>query len=221
MLTVSLKLVVPAYASAEKHRVLVAAAMQLFHEQGLQRTTLAHVADRAKVPLGNVYYYFKTKEALAEVVINEHARTLREHFGALTSGYRDPRMRLRLFIRSPLAAADQVVRFGCSHGTLCQEVEKLGPGSLLAKSATRLLAVYLEWTEEQFRAMGVDRREARDLAADLVGATKGALLLANTMHSKELLIRQIRRIEAWLDAIHPQERPKARRTVRARASQAS
>jgi TetR/AcrR family transcriptional repressor of nem operon len=194
-------LAVAPYASAEKRAELVAAATQLFHEQGLQRTTLAHVAHRANVPPGNVYYYFKTKEALTEVVIGEHERILRTRFEALTSAHRDPRTRLRLFVRSPLDAVDSVVQFGCSHTSLCQEVEKLGETSPLAKAATRLISLYLEWTEEQFRALGAERREARALATDLVGAVKGALLLANAMRSPEILTRQLRRIERWLDEV--------------------
>jgi AcrR family transcriptional regulator len=41
----------------------------------------------AGVQAGNVYYYFKTKEALAQVVIGEHERSLRETFGALTQAH--------------------------------------------------------------------------------------------------------------------------------------
>jgi AcrR family transcriptional regulator len=44
-----------AYASTEKRAELVAAATHLLHEQGFHRTTLADVAGRADVPLGNVY----------------------------------------------------------------------------------------------------------------------------------------------------------------------
>jgi TetR/AcrR family transcriptional regulator, transcriptional repressor for nem operon len=62
----------PPYAAAEKRTELVRAATRLLHEQGFQRTTLADVAERASVPLGNVYYSFKTKEALAEAVIASH-----------------------------------------------------------------------------------------------------------------------------------------------------
>jgi TetR/AcrR family transcriptional regulator, transcriptional repressor for nem operon len=32
-------------------------AAELFYEQGVHPTTLADVAERADVPLGNVYYY--------------------------------------------------------------------------------------------------------------------------------------------------------------------
>lgn len=189
------------YASAEKRAELVSAASTLFHEQGLTRTTLAHVAQRAQVSLGNLYYYFKTKEALAEVVISEHERILRSHFDALTQAHGDPRIRLKLFVRAPLSAPERVVRFGCSHTSLCQEVEKLEPGSVLPTAAKQLLSAYLEWTAAQFEAYGFEQMEAAALGADLVGAVKGALLLANTMQSEELLKQQLARIERWLDRV--------------------
>jgi AcrR family transcriptional regulator len=54
-----------AYESLEKRAELVRAAMGLLHEQGYQRTAFAKVATPADVPLGNVYYYFKTKWAFS------------------------------------------------------------------------------------------------------------------------------------------------------------
>jgi AcrR family transcriptional regulator len=42
----------------------VESAKSLFYEQGVFPTTLAEVAERAEVPLGNVYCYFKTKEQI-------------------------------------------------------------------------------------------------------------------------------------------------------------
>jgi TetR/AcrR family transcriptional repressor of nem operon len=42
-----------------KRERLVAAATKMLHEQGVEKTTLADTA-AAAVPLGNVYYYFKT-----------------------------------------------------------------------------------------------------------------------------------------------------------------
>ncbi len=189
------------YASAEKRAELVSAASTLFHEQGFQRTTLAHVAQRAQVSLGNLYYYFKTKEALAVVVIGEHERTLRQHFAALTKAHGDPLIRLRLFVRAPLSASERVVRFGCSHTSLCQEVEKLEPGTVLPAAAKQLLAAYLEWTAEQFEQQAFEKKEAAALGADLVGSVKGALMLANAMQSQDLLKQQLGRIERWLERV--------------------
>jgi AcrR family transcriptional regulator len=187
------------YAATEKRAELLKAAKRLLHEQGFQRTTLADVAGAANVPLGNVYYYFKTKEALAEAVIVSHEAALTERFAAWTGANRDARLRLRALVRAPLDSSDGVIQFGCPHGSLCQELEKLGPDAPLAKAAARLLSVYIDWAEEQFRALGRDRREARALATELVAAIQGTMLIAHTMRSRELLAQQLRRVERWLD----------------------
>ena len=104
-----------AYASADKRSELIRAATLLLHEQGFQRTTLADVAGAADVPLGNVYYYFKSKEALAEAVIASHQAALRERFASWAAAHRDPRMRLRCLVRAPLDSADRIIQFGCPH----------------------------------------------------------------------------------------------------------
>ena len=187
------------YASAEKRAELVRAAARLLHEQGFQRTTLADVAGRSGVALGNVYYYFRTKDALAEAVIAAHEDALRERFASWVKAHREPRARLRCLIRAPLDVADQVIQFGCPHGSLCQELEKLGPRARLSKASARLLSVYVAWAAEQFRAHGIARREASALAADLVAAVQGTILVAHTMRSRDLLVQQLRRIEHWLD----------------------
>src|SRR5271154_1842130 len=108
-----------AYDSAEKRSALVNAASELLHEQGYRQTTLADVAVRARVPLGNVHYYFKTKEALAEAVIAAHETALTSLFASYTPAHTDAAQRLRRFIRTPLEAAAQIVHFGCPHGSLC------------------------------------------------------------------------------------------------------
>jgi len=45
-----------------KRTRLINTASKLAHEHGFNQTTLADIARDSGVPLGNVYYYFKTKE---------------------------------------------------------------------------------------------------------------------------------------------------------------
>jgi AcrR family transcriptional regulator len=45
---------------------IVAAAIELFTEQGYDATTMRQVAERAGVSVGNSYYYFKSKEELVQ-----------------------------------------------------------------------------------------------------------------------------------------------------------
>ncbi|MGA2451065.1 MAG: helix-turn-helix domain-containing protein [Polyangiaceae bacterium] len=196
------------YASVDKRAELVRAAKRLLHEQGFQRTTLADVAGAADVPLGNVYYYFRTKEVLAEAVITAHEAALRERFAHWERAHNNARLRLRCLVRAPLDTADSVIQFGCPHGSLCQELEKLGPDAPLAKAGARLLAAYIDWAEKQFRSLGAGR-ESRGLAADLVAAVQGTMLIAHTMRSHTLLSQQLRRVERWLDEAVTRKQPRS------------
>ena len=45
------------------------------------------------------------------------------------------------------------------------------------------------------------RRDARDLAIALVAAFQGAALLANTLPRPEVLVRETRRLERWIDSL--------------------
>jgi AcrR family transcriptional regulator len=55
----------------DKRRRLTAAAAKVLHERGVERTTLADIAGAAGVPVGNVYYYFKTKDDLLFAVVED------------------------------------------------------------------------------------------------------------------------------------------------------
>jgi TetR/AcrR family transcriptional regulator, transcriptional repressor for nem operon len=53
--------------------------------------------------------------------------------------------------------------------------------------------------DEQFRSLG--RRDAHDLAVDLVAAYEGNALLANTMRDPGVLSRAAGRMERWIDSL--------------------
>src|SRR5919197_5061390 len=104
----------------DKRRRLVEAAMKLSYEQGYSRTTLADIAGEADVPLGNVYYYFKTKEAIGEALVEQRLadyRALRERW----EEHPDPRNRLAAFVQMTLDKRRDLARSGCPIGSLCSE----------------------------------------------------------------------------------------------------
>src|SRR5690348_4971014 len=141
---------------------LVESARTLIHEQGVHRTTLADVAQRADVPLGNVYYYFKTKDELVGAVLDGYkaqADRLIESF----ERHRSPRTRLKALVQNWAEMRDAVARYGCPVGTLCAELDKIGTGA--DREAAAVIARVIDWAEEQFRQLG--RRDARDLAVAL------------------------------------------------------
>jgi AcrR family transcriptional regulator len=179
-----------------KRERLIASARTLFHEQGVHRTTLAEVAERADVPLGNVYYYFKTKDELVGAVLESYTQEAAQLLEALER-HRSPKARLRALVGNWDSMRDAVADHGCPMGTLCSELDKIDGEA--ARDAAAVLAIIIDWTEDQFRQLG--RRDASDLALSLFAGIQGASLLANTFRDPTILARQSRQLGRWIDSI--------------------
>lgn len=179
-----------------KRERLVESARALVHEQGVQRTTLAEVAERADIPAGNVYYYFKTKDELLAAVIDGYVQQARLLLEGLER-HRSPQARLKGLARSWEEIGGSVARHGCPIGSLCAELGKRDDG--LDGKASEVFALVIDWAEEQFGQLG--RRDARSLAIALLGAIQGAALLANTFRDPELMAGEARRLERWIDSL--------------------
>jgi TetR/AcrR family transcriptional repressor of nem operon len=181
-------------AGTDKRERLIEGARRVLYEQGIQATTLADIAEAADVPVGNVYYYFKTKDELVEAAICGHADEIRAKLAEFDR-HPEPAARLKALARSWTEIEDQVARYGCPLGTLCQELAKRDDG--LDRRAAELIALPVDWAEEQFRMMG--KLDARDLAVGLVASIQGTALLTSTFRDPEIMSRQAARLARWID----------------------
>src|SRR6202453_832621 len=135
----------------EKRARLIRTAVKLAYRRGFRETSLADIAAAAKIPVGNVYYYFKTKDEIGEAIVEQRlleVRALQEQWDQRGS----PKERLLACIENTPENRDLLARGGCPVGTLCSELHK--EGGPLAKKATALFAELLGWIEDQFRAIG-------------------------------------------------------------------
>ncbi len=179
----------------EKRQRLIETALQVMYQQGTHRTTLADVAQASGVPLGNIYYYFKTKDALVEAVIKARFQEIRDNLYALET-LPDPWQRLKALAGSGHSRRDQLMSYGCPYATLCLELEK--EETPLAQSSSELFALQVDWAEKQFRQLDFGD-EARDLAADLLASIQGIYLLFHSLRSPDMFERKLTRLEKWLD----------------------
>jgi len=180
-----------------KRERLVAAAVQLLHQQGIERTTLADIAQAAGVPVGNVYYYFKTKDDIVAAVIEAHAQQIRATLAAIDARHRSPKNRLKALMGQLAGQSELVAEFGCPFGSLCSELDKRGAAAGLPTG--ELMRLPIAWAEEQFRSLG--RAEAHELALDLMAAYEGSALLANTLRDPTVLSGSARRLDSWIDTL--------------------
>ncbi|HVW32311.1 MAG TPA: TetR/AcrR family transcriptional regulator [Acidimicrobiia bacterium] len=182
---------------ADKRVRLAEAADRLVYEQGFARTTLAEVAGASEVPLGNVYYYFKTKDEIGATVVRRRA----EHYRAVRARWDadlDPRRRLAAFVAMTVENRASLAEHGCPIGSLCQELHK--QGGPLAEQASELLSEWLDWLEAQFRALKKGKESPR-LAAHLLSATQGASLLAHSFGDPRYVVAEAGLLEQWIRAL--------------------
>jgi AcrR family transcriptional regulator len=185
-----------ASSAGGKRERLIDGARQALYAQGVESTTLADIANAADVPVGNVYYYFKTKDDLVEAVIAAHVDEINARLGALEH-HRTPKARLKAFVHMLTDQRDLAARYGCPQGSLCSELDKRDDE--LSRSCAQLIQLPIEWAERQLRAMG--RRDARELAVALIASYQGIALLTNTFRDPELMAREGRRLERWIDSL--------------------
>jgi len=185
-----------ATSSTGKRDRLVAGARETFHRQGVQATTIADIAHASDVPVGNVYYYFKTKDELVAAAIDAYAHDNRAALASLEQ-QRTPKARLKAFVRLLMEQSELASRYGCPEGSLCSELDK--QDGHLGRACAELMRLPIDWAEQQFKAMG--RRDARDLAVALIASYEGIALLTNTFRDPELMSREGRRLERWIDSL--------------------
>lgn len=167
------------------------------HRQGVARTSLADIAQAAEVPVGNVYYYFKTKDDIIDAVVQTRASQLEASHAELERRHRSPKARLKALVGMLAERAEPTSRYGCPYGTLSSELAKRADGRDLL--AAPLMQIQLDWAEQQFRAMG--RRDAPDLAVELIASCQGGMVLTSTLGQPEVMIRQVRRLKKWIDTL--------------------
>jgi len=181
----------------DKRTRLVETATKLAYERGFANTALSDIAREAEVPLGNIYYYFKTKAEIGEAIIARHLGAFeaqRLHWNRADT----PKGRLRALVQTTIDNRGMLAQNGCPIGSLAAELHK-GDG-VLAEAARRPFAALLGWIESQFEALGKNE-EKRGLALHLLSALQGVSLLANSFHDPDLVILEGDQLKAWIGSL--------------------
>ena len=186
-------------AQPDKRTRLIETATKLAYGRGFRETSLADIAEAARVPVGNVYYYFNTKEELAEAVVERRLaefRAARAEWDRLSA----PKERLLAFVGSVQGNRKQLARGGCPIGGLCTELHK--EGGALAKKSAVLFSEPIGWLEEQFRAVGHEK-DSRKLAVHLFSAFQGMAAVALGTNDPEVVVMEAKRLKEWIETLAP------------------
>jgi len=186
-----------AKTAADNRTRLLQAAEKVTYRYGFGKTALADIAQEAGVPLGNVYYYFKTKDDIGGAIVDLRVSRFKKRLQQLDKAD-SPKERLCGFVQTKINNRETLARSGCPVGTLCSELHK--NGGAVAKKSTELFTEALAWMEAQFKAIGKGA-DSRGLAVHLLSATQGVSVLAHTFHAPGMIEMEAARLKEWIRAL--------------------
>jgi AcrR family transcriptional regulator len=181
----------------DKRSRLVSAAVGLTYQNGFGATSLADIAREAEVPLGNVYYYFKTKDEIGLAIIEQRLAGLsaqQQRWNEAGS----PKDRLCACVQDVFENKDFLAQYGCAVGTFCSELHKASWS--IAASVTEIFARHLAWIESQFRELGKGK-QSKSLAVHLLSALQGVSILAHSFHDSDLVATETKRLKSWIQSL--------------------
>jgi TetR/AcrR family transcriptional regulator, transcriptional repressor for nem operon len=182
---------------ADNRTRLLQAAEKITYLYGFGSTSIADIAKAARIPLGNVYYYFKTKDEIGGAIVELRVSRFKKLLQDLDN-LGSPRQRLCEFVDIKIKNSEPLARGGCPVGTLCSELQKYGGAA--AKKSRFLFAEALAWMEKQFEALG-QGADSRGLSVHLLSATQGVSLIAHTFHDAAMIEMEAQRLKEWIRAL--------------------
>jgi TetR/AcrR family transcriptional regulator, transcriptional repressor for nem operon len=184
--------------NTNKRDRLIESAALLFHHNGLNATSLADIAKHADIPIGNVYYYFKTKEELALAAVAKRKEQFSAAYALLEEHIDDPRQRLIEAIYYFEKVRDEYTKYGCPIGKIIvdADVEK----DNVVQMAAQVFAEFIAWAERQFRQLG-HSSDARRYATSIMSGIQGAAVMAKAMRNADIMSNEIQRLVLWVETL--------------------
>jgi TetR/AcrR family transcriptional regulator, transcriptional repressor for nem operon len=180
------------------HDQIVGAADRLFYRQGYEHTSFADIAAVVQISRGNFYHHFESKDEILEAVIEARLADTRKMLARWESEGKRPADRIRSFIHILIVNRADIQRYGCPVGTLCSELAKLNHGS--RREANRLFELFRTWLSRQFTLLGREA-DADLLAMHLLARSQGVATLANALHDREFVEREVEQMCEWLRSV--------------------
>ncbi|WP_455205198.1 TetR/AcrR family transcriptional regulator [Kaarinaea lacus] len=177
---------------------IIAAADELFYQQGYDLTSFHDIADAVGISRGNFYYHFKTKDEILNAVIDTRISRFETLLVEWEEKYQDPKQRLYHYIDMLSRNQENISTHGCPIGSLCTELAKVN--HIMLDDANKMFAVFRDWIITQLKLLGVTK-DSKQLALHILARTQGIATITNAFEDKKFLQQEVKRLKQWLDEI--------------------
>ncbi|MCP2014377.1 AcrR family transcriptional regulator [Deinococcus sp. HSC-46F16] len=172
-----------------KREQIVRGALHLYRTQAVCGSTLKDVAAVSGVPLGNLYYYFRTREELLLAVLDACEAELRGVLDDLAP--LPPPAWLAAYFDWLLSDPDSAAHQGCPFGTLAVELRALRDPA--APRAARIVQRYREAVAARTRLVF-----PADDPDDLFLTVQGAYTVARALDDPDLFRQRVNSLRGRL-----------------------
>jgi len=179
-----------------RRETLVAAAAVAFWERGYAATSLADVAHSAEVPVGTVFYYFKTKAALALAVADVFVSETETLIAEAAGSSEEPRQRIRYLLQRLGQSSRSRMEKGCPISAAIRDFRKPAPkaSQRAAESFERLIG----FMARELQKIGLRPSLALARARAITAEWQGGIALAHAFSDMTVLAESLRRTELAL-----------------------
>lgn len=185
----------------ERNRASLAeAAALMFWQKGYEAASLADIAAEAGIPLGNVYYYFRSKADLAVAVADVFVAETGLMLGEIEREQGGPRERLSLLVARLARSLKSRVAYGCPIAFAIRDFS--GPAPVAAARAAESFSLLTGFIARELGRTGMRPSVALSTARSAVAEWQGGMMLAFALKDAAVLSESFRRMERMIGGTH-------------------
>lgn len=179
-----------------KRDALAAAAAELFWTRGYAATSLSDIAKASGVPVGNVYYYFRSKAdlalAVADIFVSETGTMLEE----IKAEHELPRNRLSGLVERLSRSLKSRVAHGCPIALCVRDFRHEAPDA--ATRAAEAFSLLIGFMAGELGRLGVRPALSLGAARGALAEWQGGMMVAHALGDAAVLSESFRRMEQHL-----------------------
>ncbi|RKF07490.1 TetR/AcrR family transcriptional regulator [Oceaniradius stylonematis] len=176
-----------------RREALVQAAAERFWTRGYAGSSIAQVAAAAGVPLGNVYYYHKTKADLAMAVADLFVGQTEALIDEVSAESDDPRGRLKALVGRLRASQAPRLAHGCPIAAACRDFRDEAPEA--ARRAAESFSILTGFIAAELGRTGMRPALALARARAIVCDWQGGIALGHALGEPPVLAEAFLRME--------------------------
>ncbi len=171
---------------------LISAAARLFWQRGYSATSIADLAKEANMPVGNIYYYFRSKADVAFAVADGFVHDTEDMIGEISASSADPRARLNALTTRLASSQRSRLAHGCPVAGAMREFRLDAPKA--SERAGEVFSLISTFIATEIGRTGTRPTIALGIGRAAVAEWQGGIVLGSALQEASVVAESARRL---------------------------